>query len=123
MIGIARVVLEKNGNGVGTRRVGCVPSANAASTQWYGKMKVVDVLNPNSGDMANIVRYDQDISWRIDAMLELGIARWNTSYAPRAHAIAVFLKHYSADSNHWISASAKVAYSMTADTMNQLAAN
>lgn len=98
-------------------------AANAASTQWYGKMKVVDVLNPNSGDMANIVRYDQDISWRIDAMLELGIARWNTSYAPRAHAIAVFLKHYTGDSNHWISASAKVAYGMTASTMNQLADN
>ncbi len=103
-----------------TKLLGAV---NAASTQWYGKMKIVDVLNPQSGDMANIVRYDQDISWRIEALLELGIARWNTSYAPRAHAIAVFLKHYTADSNHWISASAKVAYSMTADTMNQLAAN
>ncbi len=96
-------------------------AAGAATQQWYGKEKIVNVLNPNSGDMANIVRYDQDISWRIDAMLELGIARWTTGYAPRAHAIAVFLKHYTKDHNHWISASAKVAYGMTAQTMNQLA--
>ena len=59
----------------------------------------------------------------MEAMVELGIARWTTSYAPRAHAIAAFLKHYTTNSNHWISASAKVAYAMTADTMNQLAAN
>ena len=98
-------------------------AVNAASTQWYGKMKVVDVLNPNSGDMANIVRYDQDISWRIEAMLELGIARWNTSYAPRADAIKTFLDRYTTDSNHWISASAKLARGMTAATIQQLADN
>jgi hypothetical protein len=96
-------------------------AAGAASRQWLGKEKIVNVLNPNSGDMANIVRYDQDISWRIDALLELGIARWTTGYAPRAHAIAVFIKHYTKDQNHWIRTSAKVAYGMTAQTMNQLA--
>ena len=100
-----------------------VSAINKAGTQWYGKMKIVDVLNPNSGDMANIVRYDHDLSWRIEAMVELGIARWTTSYAPRAHAIAVFLKHYTADSNHWIRASAKVAYGMNADTISQLGGN
>ena len=103
-----------------TKLVGAI---NKAGTQWYGKMKIVDVLNPNSGDMANIVRYDHDISWRMEAMIELGIARWTTSYAPRAHAIAVFLKHYTADSNHWMRASAKVAYGMTANTISQLGGN
>ena len=100
-----------------------VGALNKASLRWYDKMKIVDVPDPNSGDMANIVRKDQDLSWRIEAMLELGIARWSTSYTPRAHAIADFLKHYTADSNHWISASAKVAYAMTATTMSQLAGN
>ena len=96
-------------------------AVNAATTQWYAKEKIVDVLNPNAGDMANIVRHDRDISWRLDAMLELGIARWSTSYAPRAHAIAAFLKHYTRNSNHWISAAAKKAYDMTPATMNELA--
>ena len=103
-----------------TKLVGAI---NKASTQWYDKMKIVDVADPNSGDMANIVRNDHDLSWRIDAMVELGIARWSTSYAPRAHAIAIFLKHYTTDSNHWIRASAKVAYGMTANTISQLAGN
>lgn len=96
-------------------------AVNAAATRWYAKEKIVDVLNPDAGDMANIVRHDRDISWRIDAMLELGIARWSTSYAPRAHAIAAFLKYYTKNSDHWISAAAKCSYNMTAATMNELA--
>ncbi len=105
---------------VATKLVGPL---NRAGTRWYDKMKIVDVADPNAGDMANIVRHDRDLSWRIEAMLELGIARWSTSYAPRAHGIAAFLKHYTADSNHWISASAKVAHAMTANTISQLAGN
>ncbi|MDA8378572.1 MAG: hypothetical protein M0Z50_16385 [Planctomycetia bacterium] len=98
-------------------------ATDSASRRWYSKQKIVDVLNPHSGDMAYIVRHDRDLSWRLDAMLELGIARWTTSYAPRAHAIAAFLRHYTKSPNHWISAAAKRAYGMTAETMNELANN
>ncbi len=100
-----------------TKLIGAI---NKAAAQWYSKMKIVDVSNPNSGDMANIVRHDQDLSWRMEAMVELGIARWATSYAPRAHAIAAFLNHYTTDSNHWIRAAAKVAHGMTRDSLTSL---
>ncbi len=98
-------------------------ATDKAGRRWYAKVKIVDSLTPNPGDMANIVRHDQDLSWRIDALLELGIARWNTRNVRRADAIAGFLEQRTHDPNHWIRAAAKVAYSMTADTMNTLGSN
>ncbi|NNM85075.1 MAG: hypothetical protein HKL96_04870 [Phycisphaerales bacterium] len=80
---------------------------------WYKKYAIVHSTDPYAGDMANIIKHDQDITWRIEAMINLGIARWSTSDASEAKAILKFLQKWQHNPNAYLSAAAKRSANIT----------
>ncbi len=88
-------------------------SLKAVVQAWYKKYAIVHTTDPYAGDMANIIKHDQDITWRIEAMINLGIARWSTDDASEAKAILKFLQKWEHDPNTYLAAAAKRAANIT----------
>lgn len=88
--------------------------------KWLSKLRVVDVINPVPGDMANVVRHDQDLSWRIAAVNELGFARWNVTSRSQRQAIINFLSQLEHGRNKYLRQAAHNALNLTAMDMNQM---
>ncbi len=84
-----------------------------ATKKWFAKSGFVCVIAPRPGDMVYIARHDQDISWRIEAIMELGVARWATDYQPRAAAIKNFLHRLAGSRNPWIRRAAARSIGLT----------
>lgn len=85
----------------------------AATKKWFAKLGFVCVTDPHAADMVYIIKHDKDLSWRITAIMELGIARWATDYTPRANAIKHYLDMQSLSHNRWIRRAAKRSAAMT----------
>lgn len=88
--------------------------------KWVSKMRVIVVINPNPGDMANVVRHDEDLSWKLAAINELGFDRWATTSMGQRMAIDDFLKQLEHNPNRYIQQAAHNALSLTAADMNEL---
>ncbi len=88
--------------------------------KWLAKMRVVVVINPNPGDMANVVRHDEDLSWKLAAINELGFDRWATTSSGQRQAIVNFLTRLEHNSNQYIQQAARNALSLTASDMNEM---
>ncbi len=88
--------------------------------RWLSKLRVVDTINPVPGDMANVVRHDQDLSWRIAAINELGYARWNVTSRSQRQAIINLLSQLEHGRNKYLQQAAHNALNLTAADMNQM---
>lgn len=88
--------------------------------KWTSKLFVVDVINPVPGDMANVARHDQDISWRIAAINELGFARWATPSRSQQQAIVNLLTKLEHNRNPYLKEAAHNALNLTAATINEM---
>ncbi len=84
-----------------------------ATKKWFAKLGFVCVTDPRAADMVYIVKHDKDLSWRIAAIMELGVARWATDYSPRADAIKHYLNQRTLSQNKWIRRAAKRAAGIT----------
>ncbi len=85
----------------------------AATKRWFAKLGFVCVTDPRAANMVYMVKHDKDLSWRIAAIMELGVARWATDYSPRADAIKHYLNQRTLSPNKWIRRAAKRAAGMT----------
>lgn len=88
--------------------------------KWLRKMRVIVVINPNPGDMANVVRHDEDLSWKLAAINELGFDRWATPSASQRQAIVNFLTRLEQNRNVYIKQAARNALSLTTADINQM---
>jgi len=95
-------------------------SLRTTTHKWLAKLRVVDTINPIPGDMANVVRHDQDMSWRLAAINELGVARWNVTSRSQRQAIINFLTRLEHSSNPYMRQTAQNALSLTVSDINQL---
>ncbi|MGC8560263.1 MAG: hypothetical protein ACP5O1_06235 [Phycisphaerae bacterium] len=88
--------------------------------RWLSKMGVIVVIDPNPGDMANVVRHDQDVSWKLAAINELGIDRWATTSAGQRKAIIKLLTRLEHNTNPYIQQAAHNALSLTTVDINEM---
>ncbi len=47
--------------------------------RWEGKRRVVSSVKPPIGDLIHIARNDEDKTFRLEAILEMGLAKWTTN--------------------------------------------
>ncbi len=85
----------------------------SATKKWFAKLGFVSVTDPRAADMAYMIKHDKDLSWRIAAIMELGVSRWASDYRPKADAIEQLLLHYTLSQNKWIRRAAKRSAGMT----------
>jgi hypothetical protein len=87
---------------------------------WDVKIPIVRSVKPHIGDLLNIARQDQDPTFRLEAMLHLGIAKFNPGHRGNLRAIQETIAAGKADANPQIAAAAASADAFTIEEMRKL---
>ncbi len=95
-------------------------AVRAAGTPWMNMAKVVHVLSPNPGDLANIARHAGNRAWRIEALEYLGIMQWRVTNGGRRKAIENLLRTYRHAPDHYVAAAARQALHLKSNQLSSL---
>ncbi len=87
---------------------------------WSHKMKITMVPKPHVGDVLNIAKNDQDITWRLQATQKLGIAKFTDGGTGNRKAIAKYLAEARKSDNSLMAESARVADELTKEQFHQI---
>jgi hypothetical protein len=87
---------------------------------WNAKVGVIKAMRPNYGDLIRIARHDQDVGWRIEATLQLGIAKFGVGRG-RANdrAIQQAIRELQSDPDPRVAQAAKVAEAFTVEDVRR----
>lgn len=76
---------------------------------WMEKVKITANLDPHVGDLINMARNDEDVTFRIAATLNLGVAKLNPGSKGNLRVIHEALKELKEDPNSMVAEAAEVA--------------
>jgi hypothetical protein len=80
--------------------------------QWKDKAEIVQTLKPQVGDLLNVAENDQDLSWRIEAVLALGARKRNPGTRGNRRAILNAIEKYRNSSNPLIAQAAQASHDL-----------
>jgi hypothetical protein len=84
------------------------------------KNNLVYELKPNVGDVLNMCYDDEDVSFRIEAVLALGVIKWNPRTRGNATAVANAIEKLKKDDNSLVAKAAKVVDEFSKDDVRAL---
>jgi hypothetical protein len=87
---------------------------------WNIKVPLVHSVKPHIGDLLNVAKNDKDVTYRIEAMLHLGVAKFNPGNRSNLRAIEHALEEASKDADQQIAAAAKAAKAFTVEELRKL---
>lgn len=94
-----------------------LPEIQAA---WEPKLRIVAGTDPPIGDLLNLARHDQDRTFRVAAMLRLGVARFNPGSRANLRAINAAIEDGQLDDDELVAAAADWSAALTLDEMKRL---
>ncbi len=87
---------------------------------WLEKIKIVRSVKPNIGDLINIAQNDQDLTFRVAAILQLGAMQYNPGSRGNQRAIDSVLADLANDADPLISDAAKSAQAFTVEELRKM---
>jgi len=87
---------------------------------WPHKLKIVMDTDPYVGDLLNIAKNDQDMTWRIAATQRLGIAKFTDGNKGNRRAIASYLAQARQADNRLLAEAARAADELTREEFRRL---
>jgi len=84
------------------------------------RKNIIAVLRPHQGDLINMARNDKDLGTRIEAILSIGVLKFNPKTKGNAAAFEDILAEAQADENPLIAEAAKGAATLTKEEMRKL---
>ncbi len=97
-----------------------VDAVRAVRDQWEPKIAIVHSVTPHIGDLLNIARNDQDLTFRVAGLLHLGIAKFNPGSVGHKKAIDAALEAASKDADPQIAAAAQAALAFTKEELRKV---
>jgi len=92
----------------------------AVRDSWNTKIKIVHSVKPHIGDLLNIAKNDQDITFRAAALLHLGIAKFNPGNAGNKRAIDNAIEEALQNGNEMIAKAAQGAKDFTKEELRKV---
>ncbi len=86
---------------------------------WDAKNEVVLVFNPNIGDLVNVALNDEDMTFRVEATLRLGIAKFNPRHRGNLRAINNAIAKAKASADPLLQKAGQVADAYTIEEMRR----
>jgi len=88
---------------------------------WVPKVgKILKSLRPQIGDLINIARNDKDLTFRVEATLQLGVVKFNPKTRGNLKAITSAIEDAKASEDPAISAAGNAAEAFTKEEMRKL---
>jgi hypothetical protein len=87
---------------------------------WEDKRRVVSSVKPPIGDLINIAANDEDETFRLEAVLEMGLAKWTTSSRGNLRAMRGLMEQAAASDDPQMSAAGEAALDFTREDMKAL---
>lgn len=95
-------------------------AANQVQAAWEPKFEVVLAAQPHVGDLLNIAENDKDLSFRVQAVRWLGVAKFRPGGRGNARVIAATIKSMKNDSNDLVRQAADAADKLTLDGLRSI---
>lgn len=110
---------------------GLTEAAADAATQWFNAAQAVDKVwgakyellamsKPQVGDLINIARYDQDVSFRIEAVLRLGMAKFNPGSRGNRRAIHETIEAAQSEDHPVLAEAGRTSGALTRDEFHRI---
>ncbi|MCE9591072.1 MAG: hypothetical protein K8S99_11165 [Planctomycetes bacterium] len=108
------------------------PELTLSLPAWAAALKAIDAvwtpkdrnilakLIPPVGDLLRVAEADQDISFRVEAVLMLGMAKFNPGTTGNLNAIKALIEKYKTDSDPMIAQAAAAADALTAREVQRM---
>jgi hypothetical protein len=88
--------------------------------QWQEKIEVVAVVRPHIGDLLQLARYDQDLTFRVEATKQMAIAKFNPGHRGNQKAIEAYLAEAQDSPDKLVVDAAKVAQAFTVEELRRM---
>lgn len=85
--------------------------------RWRDKLKVVMAIRPHLGDLINVAAHDQDRSYRVEAVLALGYAKFAAGHRGNLNAIHRLLKSLETSDDKLLAGAARAATDFTREEL------
>jgi hypothetical protein len=97
-----------------------VPALRRFDEPWESKMAIVRVVRPHIGDLINMARNEKDLTFRLEAVLNLGVAKFNAGHRGNRRAIDETINAAKADANPLIAEAGRAAEAYTLEQVRKL---
>jgi hypothetical protein len=87
---------------------------------WTHKAQIVTGLEPQVGDLINIAKNDEDVSFRVRATLQLGVVKFNAGSVGNERGIKEAIEQLKEDENPLVAKAAEVAAQMTREDLRNV---
>lgn len=94
--------------------------AHEIDQRWRGKYELIARLKPRVGDLLNIAQNDEDPSFRIAAILKLGLTKFHPGGRGNMRMITATIEDAKGDSNALIVQAGIAAAGLTRDQMRKI---
>lgn len=93
---------------------------NDANKRFEGKFKLLMTVDPNRGDVIRLANHDEDPSFRAEAMLKLGVLKFNPGNKANEKLMMQTFAAGKADKNPHVAAAAAAAEALTLEEMKRM---
>jgi hypothetical protein len=93
---------------------------NKITTNWDGKIQLIQAVHQPKGDLMNIAKNDQDPTFRVAATAWLGVAKYNPGSRANEKAINALIANGLKSDDPDIASAAQAANDFTRDELRKL---
>lgn len=97
-----------------------VAHLRAVDAAWEGKTLLLRSLRPHIGDLLNLAKNERDPTFRIEAVLNLGLVKFKPGHRGNARAIQAAIEAAKADADPRIAAAGRAADAYTLEQLRKL---
>lgn len=97
-----------------------IPHVDKITSQWEDKVKAIYTYNASVGDLVRIAENDADKSFRVEALLQMGIAQWTTNVRANINAVHGCLDDFAASGDADLARAARAAKDFTRENVRML---
>ena len=97
-----------------------IPHVDKITAAWEEKKKAIYKYNASVGDLVRIVENDGDKTFRVEALLQMGIAQWTTNVRANVNAVQGCLEEFAASKDTDLARAARAAQEFTRENVRML---
>jgi len=97
-----------------------IPHLDKITKAWDEKLKAIYTYNASVGDLVRIAESDHDKSFRVEALLQMGIAQWTTNVRANVSAVKGTLEDHAAGEDADLARAARAAQQFTRENVRMI---
>jgi hypothetical protein len=97
-----------------------IPHVDKITRQWDEKVKAIYTYNASVGDLVRIAEQDADKTFRVEALLQMGISQWTTNVRANVNAVHGCLEDFAASNDRDLARAARAAKDFTRENVRML---